>query len=66
MATYGQTIHWTGWDFESTVSVQGCSSSEEAFSEAVLTAKAMGWTPPRWWQWWRWSERVRSETRRLP
>lgn len=29
---------------------------ETARLEAFRMAKEAGWTPPKWWQWWRWSD----------
>ncbi len=41
--------HWTEW--------RGCVTtlrlSECTASEAAAEAAVFGWTPPRWWQWWR-------------
>lgn len=28
--------------------------------EAVEAAIRMGWKPPHWWQWWRWSDGPRK------
>lgn len=66
MTTHGQTIAWTGGGgldgaITQSVSVEGCATREEAFSKAIQFAKDAGWTPPKWWQWWRWSEPIRSE-----
>ena len=30
--------------------------SLQVWYEAVKTAKAAGWTPIRWWQWWRFAD----------
>ena len=57
MATYGQEIIWNSMAGQHSVKVEGCDSSEEARTEALRMAKESGWTPPRWWQWWRWSDR---------
>lgn len=62
MITHGQTITWT--DFNGTRSsfeATGCVSAQAALREAIAGAKAFGWTPPKWWQWWRWHEPIRSE-----
>jgi hypothetical protein len=37
-------------------------TSDAIERHAFYLALAYGWTPPRWWQWWRWNE----EKRRLP
>jgi len=55
MSSYGQTIWWTDRDGTlSRVSVNGFATAEEALAEALATAQEMGWTSPRWWQYWRW------------
>jgi hypothetical protein len=28
--------------------------------EANAAARLWDWTPPRWWQWWRWSDMPRD------
>ena len=54
---FGQTIRWTdlGGD-EHAVRVNGCTSPQEALKEATRMACEMGWTPRRWWQFWRYSD----------
>ena len=56
--TYGHTIRWTtGWLDEATViSTSGHNTHAEAVSRAIDFAKAAGWTPAKWWQWWRWND----------
>lgn len=55
MPTYGQTITWVADDgTKASVVVEDCDSPEEALHEAMRSARACGWKPPRWWQWWRW------------
>ena len=52
--TYGQDITYT--DFggsKTTYGVSGCTTMEEAREQAIDLARGDGWTPPRWWQWWR-------------
>ena len=61
MIMYGQKIEWRGLDGSvSAVEVNECESPQEAIDEAIKSAKAFGWSPPRWWQWWRWSEPIRN------
>jgi hypothetical protein len=59
---YGQTIEWTTiWGECYTVEVWGCaccSTREDVTRDALTVARLAGWTPPRWWQWWR-----RNDTR---
>lgn len=38
------------------VEVSDCDTREEAKLGAFRAAVENGWTRPRWWQWWRWSE----------
>jgi hypothetical protein len=62
MITYGQVIRWTRSDGAVlSVIVRDCGSHEEALRMAIDDAKSMGWTPPKWWQWWRWDETVRRD-----
>lgn len=42
-----------------TISRGGFSSSAEAASEAFDRAKRLGYSPPKWWQFWRRGEAVR-------
>jgi hypothetical protein len=41
----------------STLCIYECPSRADADAAALR----LGWTPPRWWQWWRW----RDEPRRV-
>jgi hypothetical protein len=62
MITYGQVIRWTRSDGAVlSVIVGDYGSHEEALRTAIDDAKSMGWTPPKWWQWWRWDETVRRD-----
>lgn len=54
MATFGQIVRWTTFDGNVfTFELSGYSTVEEAKFDALRRAKVVGWTPPRWWQWWR-------------
>lgn len=56
-ARYGQIINWRErGGTRRGVSYQDFDTPEEAFREAMEAAVAYGWTPPRWWQWWRWGD----------
>lgn len=58
---YGQRVVWSDLSGNVVaVEASGCSTPQEALHEAIASAKAMGWKPPRWWQWWRWDEPVRA------
>ena len=57
MTFYGQTITWhDSPDETSRVATDGCDSPEQALHEAMKAALLFGYTRPRWWQYWRWSE----------
>ena len=54
MATYGFTIKWTTVIGDRiTFGVNGCKTCDEAKQQALEIAKDLGWTRPKWWQWWR-------------
>jgi len=54
---YGQEIKWTRFNgAKSFVSCFNCESIEIAQEQALKSAKQAGWTPPKWWQWWRWKD----------
>lgn len=62
MITFGHRMEWSDFNgTKSTVNVEKCSSTQEALREVIQCAKALGWTPPKWWQWWRWGEPVRTD-----
>lgn len=53
-------IRWRPIPNAMTSVASGWAASEaEAKAEAWAMAIEYGWTPPRWWQWWRWSESQR-------
>ncbi len=57
MSSYGQTIYWRDLrGVTSAVTVDKCTSPKEATTNAIAFAKELGWTPPKWWQFWRWSD----------
>jgi hypothetical protein len=54
---YGRYIEWTTLDGRKyRVDSRFHYNIEEATKEALTFAKLLGWTPPRWWQWWRWGD----------
>lgn len=53
MIEYGYTVRWDGGN---TVSATGCTSIEEAKEKAWQFAIALGYKPPKWWQFWRYNE----------
>jgi len=62
MISYGQTICWTEFSGDvTTISISRRPSPDLALREAIEFAKRGGWTPQKWWQWWRWNDtRIRS------
>lgn len=57
MISYGQSVTWTDFNGNITrIEISGRSSMREAKRDALEHAKGCGWTPPRWWQWWRWND----------
>jgi hypothetical protein len=58
---FGQVIMWTdSGGRRTTVRVYCCESQEEAIMEAIKSALQMGWTYPKFWEFWR-----RGDTRPL-
>ena len=54
MIKYGQDITYTDfWGRETICGCNGHDTLEEAQKEAIEMAKLDGWTPPKWWEWWR-------------
>ncbi len=55
MTTFGQSITWTeyGNGCVTTITVNGRESAEQARKDAIEDALYFGWTPVKWWQWWR-------------
>lgn len=57
MVLYGHRIEWTEFNGNrSSLRVENCLTREEALDSATQSAIGMGWTPPKWWQWWRWND----------
>ncbi len=58
--TYGFTVSWRDWPW-SKVNRAGlikAATPLEARIKAQELAISFGWTPRRWWQFWRWNEVV--------
>jgi hypothetical protein len=50
-------IMWTTFRGRCTVvGITEADSDEDAWTVAIRVARARGWSPPRWWQWWRWQD----------
>jgi hypothetical protein len=55
--TFGQTIRWTEFGgIEHALTVNGFMTPGAATRAAIDAAKELGWTPRRWWQFWRYSD----------
>lgn len=52
VVTKGWEFSWTEWDGSSSKLTLQDKTEEEAYEHA----RTMGWTEPRWWQWYRRSE----------
>jgi hypothetical protein len=56
MATYGRSIEWHMSGALQRFSVEGHETPEAAFQDVLAWVIKHKWTPPRWWQFWRWNE----------
>lgn len=57
VTTYGYAVHWTNFGGTKGVAeVSDMPTPQEAYRETLAFAIRCGWTPPRWWQFWRWSD----------
>lgn len=60
-ATFG--YHYRFTDRDGTVTAgdgEGFPSHTEAMASMERCLRGFGWTPPKWWQWWRWSDYPRE------
>jgi hypothetical protein len=46
-------LRWTHWDGTITSWRDAGPDLATAWHDVVTNAGRAGWTPPRWWQWWR-------------
>ena len=54
---YSQTVRWTTIrEGEQNISVGNSLTLGEAQESAFRWAIQLGWTPPKWWQFWRWGD----------
>src|SRR5678815_2329600 len=54
---FAQDILWTELSGTTTrVSSGWCDAEDDARQAAKSMAVKMGWTPPKWWQFWRWND----------
>jgi len=54
---YEQSVIWSDFiNQHNSVGVSGLKTMKEAREQALELAKNGGWTPPKWWQWWRWND----------
>lgn len=51
---HGYTVVYDGGNAR--VHACGFDTREEMERERADCLKQVGWTPPRWWQWWRWND----------
>lgn len=49
-------ITWSTWHGSTTASSKWYATEAEAWHQVIGWARQSGWTPPRWWQWWRWRD----------
>jgi hypothetical protein len=57
VTSWTQTIRWHDRDGGMhTVESGSCVNKDYASFSAWLEAKKAGWTPPRWWEWWRFGD----------
>ena len=55
---FGFFMQWSQSDGTKTSAfVCGCDTSDDSIIKCVEVAKSIGWTPARWWQWWRWNDK---------
>lgn len=54
---YRKTIHMRG----GATGIDGCLTMRLAELIAIHRAIAIGWTQPRWWQFWRWDEQQQPD-----
>lgn len=53
---YTRSVKWTNFDGAGgSWSVQA-ETPEKAMMLALAASIRDGWTPPKWWQWWRWGD----------
>lgn len=55
---YYFVIVWTKFNGEKISTSIASNCCNYAKQETIRDAKELGWTPPKWWQWWR-----RNDTR---
>ena len=57
MASSSVTLRWTQWDGTVTVVREtGHTDLDAAWQSVLSSARRAGWTPPRWWEVWRWHD----------
>lgn len=44
-------------------SAENFDTAEEAKAELLKLAKRLGYTEPKWYEWWRWLESITTESR---
>ena len=51
-----RVIRWSSYGGAHLVQSGRHNSKIEAWAEALRMAVSLGYTPRRWWQWWRWRD----------
>lgn len=54
---WGFKVSWSGGDgSRTTIAGEGYTSREEMERARDAALAELEWTPPRWWQFWRWND----------
>ena len=62
MTGHSMIVCWTYKNGDtSKLTVGPYPTARQAWDKAIHDAKAFGWTPPKWWQWWRSSDYPRTD-----
>ena len=57
---FARSFRWTSFDGSvSEFQSPTYRTHAECEAQAYACARRVGWTPPRWWQWWRWKDNPR-------
>lgn len=64
---YGQTVTWTPYyGGQRTLTVEGCPDRDTLLNHvADLLIQDETFTPPRWWQFWRWNDVISKDVIRV-
>ena len=56
MTEYGQKIVWHNFRGDEFIAHSSGTDKAEVKTNVLKVAIRMGWTPPKWWQFWRWRD----------